>query len=98
MTMDPNVLIKPFVPPTVCSFLVLSVGKFGKFLTPPPLRHDDVLNGWSLYNDFQILSLSFIDCRTDACNGGISLEATVNAQSLIWSSGFGKYVFMNRRK
>ena len=35
-------------PPTVGSFLVLSVGKFGKFLTPPPLRHADVLNGWSL--------------------------------------------------
>ena len=34
-------------PPTVGSFLVLSVGKFGKFLTPPPLRHADVLNGWS---------------------------------------------------
>ena len=28
-------------------FLVLSVGKFGKFLTPPPLEHADVLNGWS---------------------------------------------------
>ena len=35
-------------PPTVGSFLVLSVGKFGKFLTPPPLEHADVLNGWSL--------------------------------------------------
>ena len=28
-------------------FLVLSVGKFGKFLTPPLLEHADVLNGWS---------------------------------------------------
>ena len=44
-----------------------------------------------LYNDFQIFSFSFIDCRTDACNGGISLEATVNAQSLT-SAGFGKYL------
>ena len=35
-------------PPTVGSFLVLSVGKYGKFLTPPPLEHADVLNGWSL--------------------------------------------------
>ena len=35
-------------PPTVGSFLVLSVGKFGKFLTPPPQEHADVLNGWSL--------------------------------------------------
>ena len=34
-------------PPTVGNFLVLSVGKFGKFLTPPPLGHADVLNGWS---------------------------------------------------
>ena len=34
-------------PPTVACFLVLSVGKFGKFLTPPPLEHADVLNGWS---------------------------------------------------
>ena len=30
-------------PPTVGSFLVLSVGKFGKFLTPPPLEYADVL-------------------------------------------------------
>ena len=28
-------------------FLVLSVGKFVQFLTPPPLWHADVLNGWS---------------------------------------------------
>jgi hypothetical protein len=35
-------------PPTVRSFLLLSIGKFGKFLTPPPLRNADVLNGWSL--------------------------------------------------
>ena len=34
-------------PPTVGSFLVLSVGKFVQFLTPPPLWHADVLNGWS---------------------------------------------------
>ena len=40
-------LFDPY-PPTVGSFIVLSVGKFGKFLTPPPLRHADVLNGWSL--------------------------------------------------
>ena len=33
---------------TVGSFLILSVGKFGIFLTPPPLRHADVLNGWYL--------------------------------------------------
>ena len=50
-----------------------------------------------LYSDFQIFSFSFIDCRTDACNGGISLEATVNAQSLT-SAGFGKYLFMHRMK
>ena len=37
--------------PTVGSFLVLSVGKFGKFLTPPPLEHADVLNGWSLIKE-----------------------------------------------
>ena len=36
-------------PPTVGSFLVLSVGKFRKFLTPPPLEHADLLNWWSLY-------------------------------------------------
>ena len=34
-------------PPTVGSFLLLSVGKFGKFLTPPPLENADVLDGWS---------------------------------------------------
>ena len=28
--------------------LVLSVGKFGKCLTPPPLKNANVLNGWSL--------------------------------------------------
>ena len=33
---------------TVGRFLLLSVGKFGKFLTPPPLENGDVLNGWSL--------------------------------------------------
>ena len=38
---DPN-------PSTVGSSLVLSVGKFGQFLTPPPLKHADILNGWSL--------------------------------------------------
>ena len=35
-------------PPTVGSFLLLSYGKFGKFLTPAPLRDADVLNEWSL--------------------------------------------------
>ena len=35
-------------PFTVGSFLLLSVGKFGKFLTPPFLKNADVLNGWSL--------------------------------------------------
>ena len=35
-------------PPTVGSFLLLSIGKFGQFLTPPPLKNADVLNGWSL--------------------------------------------------
>ena len=35
-------ILDPY-PPTVGSFLVLSVGKFGKFLTAPPLRHADVL-------------------------------------------------------
>jgi hypothetical protein len=48
------------LPPTVGSFYVLSVGKFGKFLTPPPLRHADVLNGWSL----RILKIPNIDSKT----------------------------------
>ena len=39
-------------PPTVGSFLLLSVGKFGKFLTPSPLSNADVLNGWSLMLNF----------------------------------------------
>ena len=34
------------LPPPVGSFLLLSVGKFEEFLTPPP--YADVLNGWSL--------------------------------------------------
>ena len=34
--------------PHVGSFLVLSIVKFGEFLTPPPLKHADILNGWSL--------------------------------------------------
>ena len=38
----------PLPPLTVGSFLLLSVGKFGKFLTPPPLKNADVLNEWSL--------------------------------------------------
>ena len=33
-------------PPTVGSFLLLFVGKFGKILTPPPLKNANVLNGW----------------------------------------------------
>ena len=33
------------LPPSVSIYLLLSVGKFGKRLTPPPLRK--VLNGWS---------------------------------------------------
>ena len=36
------------LPLTVGSFLLLSVGQFGKFLTPPPLKNADILNGWSL--------------------------------------------------
>ena len=39
-------------PPTVGSFLLLSVGKFCKFLTPPPLQNENVLNGWSLRAEF----------------------------------------------
>ena len=35
------------LPPPVGSFLLLSIGKFGKFLTPPPLKNAYVLNGWS---------------------------------------------------
>ena len=35
-------------PSAVGSFLLLSVGKFLKFLTPSPLKNADVLNGWSL--------------------------------------------------
>ena len=34
-------------PPTVGSFILLSVSKSGKFLIPPPLNNADVLNGWS---------------------------------------------------
>ena len=38
-----------FPPPSAGIFLLLSIGKFGKFLTPsPPLKHADILNGWSL--------------------------------------------------
>ena len=33
--------------PSVGSFLLLSIGKFGQFLTLPPLKNADVLNGWS---------------------------------------------------
>ena len=41
--------------PTFGSFLILSVGKFGKFLIPLPLKNADVLNGWSLsVNTFDI--------------------------------------------
>ena len=35
-------------PLPVGSFLLLSVGKFDKFLTPPALKNADVLNGWFL--------------------------------------------------
>ena len=36
------------LPSSVGSFLLLFIGKYGKFLTPPPLKNADVLNGWSL--------------------------------------------------
>ena len=36
------------IPFSVGRFLLLSVGKFGQFLTTSPLRNADVLNGWSL--------------------------------------------------
>ena len=36
----------PYSPP-VGSFLLLSIGKFGQFFTPLPLKNADVLNGWS---------------------------------------------------
>ena len=36
----------------------------------------------------------YIDCRDDACKGGILLAATVNAQSLT-SAGFGKWLFVS---
>ena len=37
-------------PSPIGSFLLLSVSKFGQFLTPPPPtpKNADVLNGWSL--------------------------------------------------
>ena len=46
--------IDPY-PPTVGRFLVLSIIKFDKFLTPPPLKHADALNAWSL-NEFWVYS------------------------------------------
>ena len=35
------------LPPYRQQFLLLSVGKFGKFLTPPPLKNINVLMEWS---------------------------------------------------
>ena len=49
------------LPPSVGSFLLLSVGKFGQFLTPPSLRNADVLNGWSL-KQASTKSLSISNC------------------------------------
>ena len=45
------------LPPPVGSFLLLSIGQFCKFLTPPPLKNADVLNGWSL-GDLAKLAIS----------------------------------------
>ena len=42
-------------PPPVGSFLLLSVSKIGKFLTPPPLKNADILNGWS-QNEIKVVS------------------------------------------
>ena len=36
-------------------FLLLSVGKFGRILTPHPLKKTEVLNGWSLMLSWQKL-------------------------------------------
>ena len=40
------------------SFLLLSVGKFGKFLTPPP-KNANVLNQWSLTPIISYLQVFF---------------------------------------
>ena len=40
-------------------FSLLSVGKFGKFLTPSPLKNANVLNGWSQSELAQFFSHSF---------------------------------------
>ena len=45
------------LPPPVGSFLLLSAGKFGQFLTPSSLKNADVLNGWS-QSWVEVISLS----------------------------------------
>ena len=38
--------------PSVGNFLLLSIGKFGKFYSPPPLQNANVLNEWSLKQNY----------------------------------------------
>ena len=44
------------LPPSVGIFLLLSVGKFGKFLIPPPKKNTEILNAWS--NGYQNITWS----------------------------------------
>ena len=55
-------------PPTVGIFFVLSVGKFGEILTPPPLKNVDVLNGWSPMLNADIFNTS--KCPSRKYSGG----------------------------
>ena len=66
-----------FLTPPVGSFLLLSVHKFDKFLTSPPLTNADVLNGWAKLLPFKNDLLSLVappnlctfhrSCRGDGC-------------------------------
>ena len=75
--------------PTVGSNLILSVGKFGQFLNPPPLRSADVLNGWfQSYNSLPHGSeqFGFTNGNNEIIRRWYRWNVTCK-ENLVWSTG-----------
>ena len=82
------------LPPSVGSFFLLSVSKFGKFLTPPSLKNADVLNGWSLISfEWKFVSCVYIsktkigkkiDCRPVSYRDYVKYERTCSFASILF--------------
>ena len=80
-------------PPPVGNFLLLSIGKFDQFLTPPPLEHADVLDGWSLrtkahFENFTTcpFSLYFLKCKRHAPIFHINISKRQRSDSIYYLS------------